>query len=211
MKVLAILSQKGGVGKTTLATCLAVAAEQAGKEVCDHRPRPAGDRFLLEGRAPARHTRRRLDQPVRLTAMLKACADAGTDLVVIDGAAVARDVTFEAARHADFILIPTKTAVFDTMSMTHTLEVVRQLDRAFAVVLTFVPPQGQETGDAMKAVEELGAAVCPVTVGNRKAFFRAQAVGQAVQEFEPHGPAAAEIKQLYEYTSIRLYDQVEVA
>jgi chromosome partitioning protein len=149
-------------------------------------------------------------QPVRLAAMLKACADAGTDLVVIDGAAVARDVAYEAARHADFILVPTKTAVFDTMSMTHTLDVVRQLDRAFAVVLTFVPPQGQETGDAMKAVEELGAAVCPVTIGNRKAFFRAQALGQAVQEFEPNGPAAAEIKRLYEYTAIRLYDK-EVA
>jgi chromosome partitioning protein len=188
-----------------------VAAEQAGKEVAI---------IDLDPQATASFWKdvRQLDtpavasiQPVRLTAMLKACADAGTDLVVIDGAAVARDVTFEAARHADFILIPTKTAVFDTMSMTHTLEVVRQLDRAFAVVLTFVPPQGQETGDAMKAVEELGAAVCPVTVGNRKAFFRAQAVGQAVQEFEPHGPAAAEIKLLYEYTSIRLYDQVEVA
>src|SRR3546814_2663857 len=85
--------------------------------------------------------------------------DAGTDLVVIDGAAVARDVAYEAARQADFILIPTKTAVFDTMSMTHTLDVVRQLDRAFAVVLTFVPPQGQETGDAIQAVAELGATV----------------------------------------------------
>ncbi|EGG78998.1 plasmid partitioning family protein ParA/MinD [Gluconacetobacter sp. SXCC-1] len=53
--------------------------------------------------------------------------------------------------------------------MTHTLDVVRQLDKAFAVVLTFVPPQGQETGDAIKAVTELGATVCPVTVGNRKA------------------------------------------
>ena len=126
--------------------------------------------------------------------MLRAWAEAGSDLVVIEGAAVARDVTFEAARHADFILIPTKTAVFDTMSMTHTLEVVRQLDRAFAVVLTFVPPQGQETGDAMKAVEEMGGAVCPVAVGNRKDFFGAQAGDQAVQEFEPHGPAADGIR-----------------
>src|SRR3546814_20052524 len=84
--------------------------------------------------------------------ILKACEDAGTDLVVIDGAAVARDVAYEAARQADFILIPTKTAVFDTMSMTHTLDGVRQLDHAFAVVLTFVPPPGQETGDGIQDV-----------------------------------------------------------
>ena len=204
MKVLAILSQKGGVGKTTLATCLAVAAEADGKQTAI---------IDLNQQATAAFWKdvRQLDtpavasiQPIRLAAMLKTCAEAGTNLVVIDGAAVARDVAYEAARHADFILIPTKTAVFDTMSMTHTLDVVRQLDRRFSVVLTFVPPQGQETGDAIKAVEELGAVVCPVTIGNRKAFFRAQASGQAVQEFEPQGAAAAEIKNLYKYTSIHL-------
>lgn len=97
MKVLAILSQKGGVGKTTLATCLAVAAEQAGKETAI---------IDLDPQATASFWKdvRQLDtpavasiQPVRLAAMLKACADAGTDLVVIDGAAVARDVAYEAA------------------------------------------------------------------------------------------------------------------
>ena len=211
MKVLAILSQKGGVGKTTLATCLAVAAEQAGKvaAIIDLDPQATAS-FWKDVRqidTPAVAS----IQPVRLPAMLNACEDAGTDLVVIDGAAVARDVAYEAARHADFILIPTKTAVFDTMSMTHTLDIVRQLDRAFAVVLTFVPPQGQETADAIKAVAELGATVCPVTIGSRKAFFRAQAAGQAVQEFEPQGPAADEIRRLYEYTTIRIYNEAEAA
>src|SRR3546814_8810247 len=107
--------------------------------------------------------------------------------------------------------IPAKTAVFDTRSITHTLDVVGHLNRAFAVVLTCVPPQGQETGDAIQAVAGLGATVCPVTSGNRKAFFRAQAAGQAVQEFEPHGPAADEIHRLYEYTTIRLYNEAEAA
>lgn len=209
MKVLAILSQKGGVGKTTLATCLAVAAEQDGKRAAI---------IDLDPQATASFWKdvRQLDTPavvsiqlVRLGATIKACADAGADLVIIDGAAVARDVAFEAARHADFVIVPTRAAVFDTMSMTHTLDIVRDQQKPFSVVLTFVPPQGQETGDAIKAIEELGGQVCPVTIGNRKSFFRAQGTGKAVQEFEPGGAAAREIQKLYEYTRIRLYNEKE--
>jgi chromosome partitioning protein len=210
MKVLAILSQKGGVGKTTLATCLAVAAEQAGQRVAivDIDPQATASfwKDVRNQETPAVIS----VPPVRLGAMIKASADAGTDLVIIDGAAVARDVTFEAAKHADFVIVPTKTAVFDTMSMTQTLEVVRQLDKPFSVVLTFVPPQGQETRDAIEAIAELGASVCPITIGNRKAFFRAQGSGQAVQEFEPNGAAADEVKRLYEYTRIALYNEKKV-
>jgi chromosome partitioning protein len=210
MKVLAVLSQKGGVGKTTLATCLAVAAEQAGERVAiiDIDPQATASfwKDVRDQETPAVIS----VQPIRLGAMVKACADAETDLVIIDGAAVARDVTFEATKHADFVIVPTKTAVFDTMSMTHTLDVVREQKKPFAVVLTFVPPQGQETRDAISAIAELGAAVCPVTIGNRKAFFRAQAEGKAVQEFEPSGVAADEIKRLYDYTRIALYNDKKV-
>jgi len=118
---------------------------------------------------------------------------------------VARDVAFEAAKVSDFVLIPTKTAVFDTMSMTHTLDVVSQCKKPFSVVLTFVPPVGRETQDSMDAASELNASICPVLIGNRKAFFRAQSAGLAVQEYEPEGKAAAEISSLYEYTCIQLY------
>jgi chromosome partitioning protein len=205
MKVIAVLSQKGGVGKTTLVTCLAVAAEADGKStaILDLDPQATASFWsdVREADAPAVSSL----QAIRLGAVLAAAEKAGTDLAIIDGAAVARDVAHAAAQHADLVLIPTKAAVFDTMSMTHTLDITRQLDKPAAVVLTFVSPQGQETADAVEAIAQLGAKVCPVTIGNRKAFFRAQGSGLAAQEFEPKGAAAKEIAALYNYTLIQLY------
>ena len=207
MKVLAVLSQKGGVGKTTLATCLAVAAEMDGKRtaIVDLDPQATASfwKDVRQQETPAVDS----IQAVRLGATVKALAAAGADLVIVDGAAIARDVTTEAVRHADLVIVPTRAAVFDTMSMTHTLDVVREHRKPFSIVLTFVPPQGQETGDAMKAIEELGARVCPITIGNRKAFFRSQGAGLTVQEFEPGGTAAKEILALYAYISILLYGE----
>ncbi len=205
MKVLAILSQKGGVGKTTLATCLAVAAEADGKAavVLDLDPQATATfwRDNREAETPAVSSL----QASRLAVTLQAAAKGGADLAIIDGAAVAREVAYMAAQHADFVLIPTKSAVFDTMSMTHTLDVVNQLNKPAAVVLTFVSPQGKETADAFDAMGQLGVNVCPTTIGNRKAFFRAQEQGRAAQEYEPNGAAAREIAALYEYMHIKLY------
>lgn len=213
MKVIAILSQKGGVGKTTLATCLGVAAEADGKTVAILDLDPQATASFWGDERAAQHD---LDSPVvsslqaiRLKPVIAAAKKAGTDLVIIDGAAVARDVAHEAASFADLVLIPTKAAVFDTMSMTHTLDVVRQLDKPAAVVLTFATPQGQERADTEQIVGALGAEFCPVTIGNRKAFFRAQSTGLAVQEYEPKGAAAQEIAALYSYTCMRLYDEAK--
>lgn len=204
MKVIAILSQKGGVGKTTLATCLAVEAEANGQSTAILDLDPQATAAFWQDNREAETPAVASIQAVRLPAMIKACREADTDLVIIDGAAVARDVAHEAARNADFILIPTRTATFDVASAAHTIDITRQLGKRSAVVLTFVPPSGQETSDAISGIEALGATVCPVTIGNRKAFFRAQGEGLAVQEFEPNGSAAAEIRRLYEYTRIQV-------
>ena len=210
MKTLAIISQKGGVGKTTLATCLAVAAEQDGRKTAIFDLDPQATASFWKDIRGAETPAVASIQAIRLPAMQKAARESSADLVIIDGAAVARDVAFEAARAADFVLIPTKTAVFDTISMTHTLEVVRQCEKPFSVVLTFVPPVGKETEDAVEAASALNASICPVQIGNRKAYFRAQSAGLAVQEYEPDGKAAAEITKLYAYACIHLYGKETV-
>lgn len=205
MKVLSIVSQKGGVGKTTLATALAVEAARDGKSVVV---------FDLDPQASASFwsdTRQGDDIAItalpssRLAHMLQAAKDGGCDLAIIDPPPMAKDIAYEATQSADFVLVPTRPAVLDVMAMSKTLNLVRHFDKPFAVVLNFCPPQGREINDALEVIDQLGATLCPVRVGLRVAFSRAQQTGQAAQEIDPEGKAAGEIEKLYKYACMHLY------
>jgi chromosome partitioning protein len=78
-------------------------------------------------------------------------------------------------------------------------------------VLTFCQPFGTEAADAAEAVTNLGAELCPVRIGNRIAYSRAQQTGLAAQEIDPGGKAAEEIKQLYEFIAMALWQRKAVA
>ena len=191
MKVLSLVSQKGGVGKTTLATALAVAGHQDGKQIVliDLDPQASAS-FWMDTRkddafavtsAPAS----------RLQHVLAAAEDAGADLAIVDTPPFAKDIAFEAAERADFILIPTRPAVLDVMAMTRTIDLIRTFDRAAAVVLTFCPPAGKEIDDTEAAVHALGADLCPIRIGARIAYSRAQQSGLAAQELDAQSKAAS--------------------
>lgn len=199
MKILAIISQKGGVSKTTLATALAVAAAADGKSaaIIDLDPQ-ASAAFWKDTRV--------LDTPAvvaipasRLQPTLKSAEASGCDLAIIDTPPAAKE---EAATVADFVLVPTRPAVLDLMAMTKTLDLI---GKPAAVVITFCPAQGREIADTEAAVGKLGAALCPVRIHNRIAYSRAQQTGQTAQEFEPDGKAAEEIRQLYVFVCIHLF------
>lgn len=207
MKVLAVISQKGGVGKTTIATALAVAAEVDGKNVAVFDLDPQASASFWADTRKAETPIVRDVQVVRLPHVLQAARNAGVDLAILDCPPVHRDIALDAAAPADLVLIPTRPEVLDMRAMTQTVRLVQTIQKRAAVILTFCPPVGAEIEQARGIVAQLGAELVPVELHQRKAFARAQQEGQSAQEYEPDGKAADEIKRLYEYTIIALYGE----
>src|SRR3954451_4808234 len=209
MRTVAVISQKGGVGKTTLATALAVAAEQSGRSAAVFDLDPQASAAFWKDTRAAETPEVVAIPPSRLGYVLRTAGESGCELAIVDAPPFAKDIAFEAAQHADFILIPTRPAVLDVMAMTRTLELVRHYEKPAVVVLTFCPPQGREVSDTEDAVRRLGAPICGVKIHSRIAYSRAQQTGLAAQELEPDGKAAEEIKQLYSYICMHVYTSRE--
>jgi chromosome partitioning protein len=200
MRTVAILSQKGGTGKTTLALHLAVAAETAGHRtvVIDLDPQAS---------AAAWKDSRPGDTPVvvpvpaaRLPQALHAAQEGGADLVVIDTAPHASEVALAAAEAAHLVLIPCRAGILDIRAIGRTARVVKLAGKAAYVVLNAVPPHASHVlADARAAVALHELAVAPMALRQRAAYAHALTAGQTAQEYEPHGKAAEDIATLYQW------------
>lgn len=200
MKVIALISQKGGAGKTTLALHLAVAAEQAGRStaIIDLDPQASaaswGDSRQAETPAVVSA------QAARLNQVLEAARNAGADLVMIDTAPHSEHSALAAARAADLILIPCRPAILDLRAIGSTIDLAKMAGKTAIVVLNTVPPRGPLAEEAAQAIAGYGVEVAPVHLGHRAAFQHALTAGLTAQEYEPNGKATEEVTQLYQWT-----------
>ncbi len=200
MKVITILSQKGGAGKTTLALHLAVAAEQNGRQtaVIDLDPQASaaswGDSRTADTPAIVSAQASRLGQ------ILDAARSAGAALAIIDTAPHSESSALAAARAADLILIPCRPAILDLRAIGSTIDLAKLAGKPAVVVLNMVPPRGSLAEDAAQAVAGYGVKVAPVHLGTRAAFQHSLTAGLTAQEYEPSGKAAEETTQLYLWT-----------
>lgn len=197
MKVLAIISEKGGAGKTTLAVNLAVIAEAHGlaTAIFDLDPR-ANSTVWGDNRAskipavvPA--------QALRLPMLLQQARSNEADLVIIDTAGNAESTAGKAADAADAILIPCRPFAPDLISIATSAKLAQASGKPFFVVLNAAPVQGVETAEAMTAITSAGVEVSPVVLHNRKAFVSRFHEGLAALDVEPNGKAATEIRDLF--------------
>ncbi|MBE9109317.1 AAA family ATPase [Nodosilinea sp. LEGE 07298] len=208
MKVLAILSQKGGAGKTTLALNLAVQAEMDGKAtaIIDLDPQASATSWgdSRDGEAPTVVSA----QASRLSHVLDAAGNAGAHFTIIDSAPHSESTALAAARAADLVLIPCRPAILDLRAIKDTIDIVRLAKVAGAVVLNAVPPRGQSIAlEAEQAIASYDMSVVPIHIGQRAAFVHSLTAGQTVQDYEPSGKAANEIRTLYKW----LWNQASMA
>lgn len=199
MKAVAIISQKGGAGKTTIALHLATAAALEGRNtaIIDLDPQASAANWS---------DRREADLPVvlsahasRLAHEMKRVEDMQGELLIIDTAPHSDSAALEAAKVADLIFVPCRPAILDIEAISNTLNLVRTTGTPVWVVMNAVAPQGNEAIEAAEAIAGLDVGVCPVQLRQRVAFSRALITGQSAQEYEPGGKAALETEQLHAF------------
>jgi len=196
MLTLALISQKGGSGKTTLAVHLACAAAQAGERVAviDTDPQASARAWAQVRRQPepAVLGSTPAELPLRLAAL-------EATLVVIDTAPHTAVSLATVTAVATGLLIPCRPTALDLAAVAATVALARAAQKPTAFVLTACPARAPEVAEARTALATYGFPVAPVLIGERRTYARAVAGGYAVTEYEPQGKAAQEIAALWRW------------
>ena len=198
MRTIALVNQKGGCGKTTLALHLAAAFWLAGEDVLvvDLDPQASAAEWHDARENPMPHVES--VQPARLGKVLAHAREIGTGALIIDTAPHNEAAALDAARAADLVIVPCQPSIMDLRAMRKTADLLRLVKVPAVAVLNNVPPSGTVADEAAEMIAEaLGLPVCPIRIGDRVAYSRCLISGQVAQEIEPKGKATSEIEQLH--------------
>lgn len=201
MNTIAILSQKGGSGKTTTAISLSVAAYQADQSavVIDLDPQGSAATWY-EARKAADHAAEPIvmpAHPAQLEAMIGNLRDQNADWAFIDTAPQSDSVAIKAAELADLVIITCRPSMMDLRAIQSTLRLTEIAGVKPYVLLTQAEGQGTRHKEATAALVDLGVSVIPFQTTKRVAYMDSLTDGQSAAEYEPQGRAADETRQIF--------------
>ncbi len=204
MRVLAMASQKGGSGKTTLSGHLAVQAQLAG----------SGPVVLIDidpqGSLSEWWNERDTEDPAfaqttvaRLAADLEILRQQGFRTAVIDTPPAITMAIQSVIQVAELIVIPTRPSPHDLRAVGATVDLCERAGKPLIFVVNAATPKARITSEAAVALSQHGT-VAPVTIHHRTDFASSMIDGRTVMETDPKGKSAAEVAQLWNYVSDRL-------
>jgi chromosome partitioning protein len=204
MHILALASQKGGVGKTTLAGHLAVEAE-----ACGHGPVALIDTDP-QGSLAAWWNGREAETPFfaqatipDLPRQLEALRGHGIKLVIVDTPPAITENIAAVVRLADLVLIPTRPSPHDLRAVGATVDLIERYGCPMIFVVNGATPRARITADAAVALSQHGT-VAPATLHQRVDFASSMIDGRTAREVSANSNSAREIAVLWNYVSKRL-------
>jgi chromosome partitioning protein len=195
VKTIAVISQKGGNGKTTVAIHLAALAAESEKVLLLDLD-PQGSALEWASRRGDRPPDITPAHPASLSKEIERGEKEGYTFTVIDTAPHADHAALQAARSADLVVIPCRPATFDLAAINATLDLCKLANKQSVIVLNAAPIRSRVVQEAIDAITEKGGIVCPVIIRHRVAYQHCLIDGRTAGEFEPGGAAADEIASL---------------
>jgi chromosome partitioning protein len=207
MKIIALVTQKGGSGKSSIASSLAVAAALAGEKVLALDLDPQGILAewakLRKGVAPSvAHVPP--NKSAQLGELLSSAAN-NYSLAILDTPGADSPATHNAMSAADLCLVPLRPSRPDALGIKPTVDALIRGRKRFAFVLNQCPTvaRSSRASEMAAGLETLGLLAEP-PICSRADFQDAYAAGQGVTEYAPHGKAAEEIRQLWAWLNNEL-------
>jgi chromosome partitioning protein len=205
VKVIAMAARKGGCGKTTLTTHLAVAGVQDGKRVAiiDLDPQSTAAEWS-DGRGDEPPDVIST-QPTRLGKVLAGMGD-GYDLVLIDTPPTTGEADRLAIEAADLVLIPTRIQTSDIAAVLQSVErAAGQMKPTFVVFNDESAARRKSVAEETRRVlASKGIEVAPQIIHSRVIYGESQDVSRTALETDPTSTAAVEIRSLYEWVAKQL-------
>lgn len=201
MRVWSLVSQKGGSGKSTLSTQLAVVAQQHGEKVIIVDLDPQGSAEVWRRVRGLEEPGAIESLPDRLALVIESAKTLNVSMLILDTPPHSSEVAILAVRASDTIICPTQSSLFDISALRDTINILEDCgakNRAIAVINS-LPTSGTKAAydDAALPLTQMGIAVAPTGIGHRKAFVTAITQGRCVTEISPKDKASDEIRALW--------------
>lgn len=204
MKVIAVASQKGGSGKTTLAGHLAVQAEMAGAgpvALVDTDPQGSLSEWWNEREAEtplfARTSIENLKNDIARMSQM------GIKLLFIDTPPAITETIASVISQADLLVIPTRPSPHDLRAVGATVELAEGLDTPLIFVVNGATPRARITGEAAIALSQHGT-LAPSILHQRVDFASSMIDGRTVMELNAASKSSEEVVKLWTYIGERV-------